>query len=69
MCKHAAAVLYGTGARLDTDPLLFFKLRGVDFSELLKKPVEGKMQNMLKNAGTPTPRVMKDADLADIFGL
>ncbi len=34
MCKHVAAVLYGVGARLDTDPGLFFLLRGVDVAEL-----------------------------------
>ncbi len=34
MCKHVAAVLYGVGARLDTDPALFFLLRGVDVAEL-----------------------------------
>lgn len=34
MCKHVAAVLYGVGARLDSDPALFFLLRGVDVAEL-----------------------------------
>ena len=29
MCKHVAAVLYGIGARLDQDPALLFRLRGV----------------------------------------
>ncbi len=29
LCRHAAAVLYGTGARLDDDPSLFFRLRGM----------------------------------------
>ena len=69
MCKHVAAVLYGIGTRLDTDPLLFFTLRGIDFNELIKKSVTEKMENMLKNAGARTPRVIKNADLADIFGL
>lgn len=35
MCKHVAAVLYGVGARLDTDPAQLFKLRGVNFEELI----------------------------------
>src|SRR5689334_8221238 len=30
MCKHVAAVLYGIGSRLDTNPELLFHLRGVD---------------------------------------
>ena len=29
MCKHVAAVLYGVGARLDEQPELLFRLRGV----------------------------------------
>ena len=30
MCKHVAAVLYGVGARLDSEPEMLFLLRGVD---------------------------------------
>ncbi|UTW68912.1 hypothetical protein KHA80_16755 [Anaerobacillus sp. HL2] len=41
-CKHVTSVLYGIGARLDEDPLLFFKLRNIDFEVLLKKTVEQK---------------------------
>lgn len=36
LCKHAAAVLYGVGARLDTAPELLFKLRGVDHNALIE---------------------------------
>jgi uncharacterized Zn finger protein len=35
MCKHVAAVLYGVGSRLDDDPAGLFKLRGVNFEELI----------------------------------
>ena len=35
MCKHVAAVLYGVGSRLDVDPVQLFKLRGVNFEELI----------------------------------
>jgi uncharacterized Zn finger protein len=68
MCKHVAAALYGVGARLDTDPLLFFKLRSIPFEELLKKSVDEKMKNLLKNAHRKTGRVLK-GDIAGIFGL
>jgi uncharacterized Zn finger protein len=37
LCKHVAATLYGVGARLDTDPALLFRLRGVDPQELMAK--------------------------------
>jgi uncharacterized Zn finger protein len=69
MCKHVAAVMYAVGARLDEEPLLFFSLRNVDFTELLKKSVEEKMTSMLKNADRKTARVMKDADAKKLFGI
>jgi uncharacterized Zn finger protein len=68
MCKHVAAVLYGIGARFDSDPLLFFKLRDIHFEDLLKKTVEEKMTNMLKNAGKKTRRILQDKDIEKIFG-
>jgi uncharacterized Zn finger protein len=35
MCKHVAAVLYGVGSRLDTNPELLFVLRDVDAEDLI----------------------------------
>lgn len=35
MCKHLAATLYGVGSRLDVSPEQLFKLRGVNFEELI----------------------------------
>lgn len=69
VCKHVAAVLYGVGARLDKDPILFFKLRDIDFEELLKKSMEDKMQSMLKNADKKSKRVIDDGEAFDLFGL
>jgi uncharacterized Zn finger protein len=69
MCKHIAAVLYGVGARLDDDPLMFFKLRGVDVNEFIKASIDDKLNSMLKNAGRKTKRVIKNADIAGIFGV
>jgi uncharacterized Zn finger protein len=69
LCKHVAAVLYGVGARLDGEPLLFFKLRGVDSGELIKKSVDEKMQNLLANAGKKSKRVIADKDVARLFGV
>jgi uncharacterized Zn finger protein len=68
LCKHIAAALYGVGARLDSDPLLFFKLRGVDPGELIKKSIEEKMQSLLVNAGKKSKRVIADGDVERIFG-
>ena len=41
MCKHVAAVLYGVGARLDEQPELLFRLRGVDEQELIARAGTG----------------------------
>ncbi len=69
MCKHVAAVLYAIGARFDEDPTLLFKLRDIDFEILLKKSVDQKMQNMLKNADKKSSRIISDKDTLKIFGV
>lgn len=69
MCKHVAAVLYGIGARLDSNPLLFFELRDTDSNELLKKSIEKKLDSMLKNAGKKSLRQIEDKDVYGLFGL
>jgi uncharacterized Zn finger protein len=69
MCKHVAATLYGVGAKLDTDPLLFFTLRGVDPSALIKKSVDEKMKSLLKNAKKKSKRVINERDVERIFGV
>jgi len=68
MCKHVSAVLYAIGAKLDSDPTLFFKLRGVDFGLFLAKTVGEKTDNMLKNAGAKSDRVLADEDVSKLFG-
>jgi uncharacterized Zn finger protein len=64
-----AAVLYGIGVRLDNDPTLFFKLRNIEIEALIKKSIEEKMESMLKNSGKKTKRVMKNADISELFGI
>ena len=69
MCKHVAAALYGIGARFDEDPTLFFKLRNIEIEALIKKSIDEKMRSMLKNSGKVTNRVIKDADIGELFGV
>lgn len=69
MCKHVAAVLYGVGARLDMNPMLFFELRALDGQELVKKSVERRLESMMKNAGKKSKREIADKDISNIFGL
>lgn len=69
MCKHIAAVLYGVGARLDQDPMLFFKLRNLDGQALVRKSMALKIESMLKNAGKKSKREIPDEEISDLFGL
>lgn len=69
MCKHVAAVLYGIGARLDQEPLLFFELRGVDMNELIKKSVESRLETLLQSAGKKSGRTVPEEELHDLFGI
>jgi len=69
MCKHVAAVLYGIGARLDQDPMLFFTLRDIDGKELVRKSMESKLDKMLKNAGKKSHREIDIREAEDIFDL
>lgn len=68
MCKHVAAVLYGIGARFDDDPMLFFSLRGIDVSDLIKKSIDEKVDSMLKSVGSKTDRTLDDIDIQSLFG-
>jgi len=69
MCKHVAAVLYGVGARLDANPMLFFELRAVSGQELLRKSIDQKLESMMKNAGRKSRRAIADKDISSVFGI
>ncbi len=64
LCKHLAAVLYGVGVRLDTQPELLFVLRGVDHFELIKEAAVH-----VEPSGESAAATIADADLADVFGI
>lgn len=61
MCKHVAAVLYGVGHRLDSEPELLFRLRQVDPLELLQAP--------LALPGAATTGALAEERLEAIFGI
>jgi uncharacterized Zn finger protein len=65
LCKHLAAVLYGVGARLDTQPELLFTLRGVNPTELVAASIDAGALTKGKSAA-PT---LADSELADVFGI
>ncbi len=66
LCKHAAAVLYGVGSRLDREPETFFKLRRVDHLELVEAAVAAPAASTRKQRGKKT---IAASDLADVFGI
>ena len=69
MCKHVAAVLYGIGVRFDEDPLLFFKLRGVEVDRFVGVALESRIERMIENAERPSDRIIEEADLMAVFGI
>ena len=66
MCKHVAATLYGVGARLDTEPELFFRLRRVDQLDLLTAASSGAI---LAAQGGGTRKRIAETALAEVFGI
>lgn len=66
LCKHVAAVLYGVGARLDSNPELLFLLRSVDQNELVAHAVEADV-----TAGGPPPAegTLAADELSNVFGI
>ena len=69
MCKHVAAALFGIGSRLDDDPMLFFKLRGIDGNELVAQAVKDNTNQLLEKAKKKTKRVLDDINISDVFGI
>ncbi len=64
MCKHVAAVLYGLGHRLDQEPELLFKLRGVNHLDLISSAAI-----KLPTAKSRRSKGVSSGDLAEVFGI
>ena len=62
MCKHAAAAMYGIGARLDHDPGQLFTLRGVSADDLVGAAVEAA-------AAPAAGEALASEDLGALFGV
>jgi uncharacterized Zn finger protein len=67
MCKHIAATLYGVGHLLDSEPGLFFKMRGVDQSELVYDALT--TQTADDAMGLNQQSDLAGEDLGAIFGI
>jgi len=66
-CKHIAAVMYGVGARLDTQPELLFLLRQVDHQELISAAVSE--ENLNRELAANQVNSLAGEDLSAIFGI
>mgnify|MGYP006076576529 CR=1 FL=1 len=64
MCKHVAAVLYGIGARLDSEPENLFTLRAVDHSEMVD--ISQAMAEITSSQSTSSKR-LSSVDISSIF--
>jgi uncharacterized Zn finger protein len=73
MCKHVAAALYGVGARVDEDPSLFFRLRGIAMDDIITQAVADTTQTLLRKAerqrANVLDEVLDEVDLGDVFGI
>lgn len=67
VCKHVAAVFYGVGSRLDSQPELLFTLRAVDHLELIDQAVSG--GNLDRALGNDQSSGLGDEDLSALFGI
>ncbi len=67
MCKHVAAAMYGIGVRLDTEPELLFKLRGVNHEELIS--VGTAVDGITGGKRSRRRRTLKADALEDVFGV
>ena len=66
-CKHLAAVMYGIGSRLDSQPELLFMLRGVDHQELVTHAIaSGNLDRELTGSASGG---LDSQDLGAIFGI
>lgn len=64
LCEHTAAVLYGTGLKLDTDPALLFTLRQVDPAALLASAGSAVVSALPDTGGD-----LSGSDLSALFGI
>lgn len=66
MCKHVAAVLYGVGARLDSEPALLFRLRRADENDLIAGVAQAPAT---RGKGARGERKLERKDLSALFGI
>ncbi|MCX8070711.1 MAG: SWIM zinc finger family protein [Thermodesulfovibrionales bacterium] len=69
MCKHVASVLYAIGARFDEDAGLFFNLREIEVSDLIKHVVTDKATTLVEASkkAKSSSRVLDFETIMELF--
>lgn len=69
MCKHIAATMYAIGNKLDCDPLIFFKLRGIDLTDFSRKIVKKENEFVWDKINSESNRKISKNDISSLFGV
>lgn len=71
LCKHVAAVLYGIGRKLDDDPMLLLRLRGIDTASFSEKIVNREAEKLALSSSIKLPpgRGMDMEEASLLFGV
>ena len=71
LCKHVAAVLYGIGRKLDDDPMLLLRLRGIDTASFSQKIVNREAEKLALSSSIKLPpgRGMDMDEASILFGV
>ena len=55
--------------KVSSNPLYFFKMRGIDVDLFMAKVIGDKVESMLENAEVKSGRIIQNADLLKMFGI
>ncbi|MFT5387399.1 MAG: putative Zn finger protein [Lysobacterales bacterium] len=69
LCPHTAVALYALGGKIDADPQLLFKLRGVNIADFISEAIHAERKRILKKAKNKNPKIIKDSNLSLLFDI
>ncbi len=69
MCKHIAATLYAVGNKLDKNPLIFFKLRGINIDEFANAIIKKENEFVWDKINISSDRKIDNKDIKLLFGI
>ncbi len=69
ICKHTAVALYALGAKIDQDPQLLFKLRGVSILEFISNSIHTERKKILTKTNNKNLKTLKNINLSETFNI